>query len=121
MLVDRVTWLAAASPNAQVRAIASLKLERLAARLRAANGGAAAQGSQAESERAHRTLMAADIKRFLERPMNDALSARIVPPSPAPPGAPIGGDVGQHWLARPPMCEWDNITPEMWLHYVPQQ
>ena len=120
VLVDRVTWLAAASPNAQVRAIASFKLERLAARLRTANGGAATQGSQAESERAHRTLMAADIKRFLERPMNDALSARIVPPSPAPPGAPIGGDVGQHWLARPPMCEWDNMSPEMWLHYVPQ-
>ena len=65
--------------------------------------------------------MAADIKRFLERPMNDALSARIVPASPAPPGAPIGGDFGQHWLARPPMCEWDNVTPEMWLHYTPQQ
>ena len=89
VLIDRVMWLAAASPNAQVRAIASLKLERLAARMRAANA-ARRPDSQAESERAHRTLMAADIKRFLERPMNDALSARIVPPSPAPPGAPIG-------------------------------
>ena len=52
--------------------------------------------------------------------MNDAMSARIMPPSPAPPGAPIGGDMGQHWLARPPMCEWDSVTPEMWLHYMPQ-
>ena len=120
VLVDRVTWLAAAAPNAQVRAIASLKLERLAARVRP-SGPAAPSGSQAESERAHHTLMAADIKRFLERPMNDALSGRIVPPSPAPPGAPIGGDTGQHWLARPPMCEWDSVAPEMWLHYVPQQ
>ena len=40
--------------------------------------------------RAHRTLLAADIKRFLERPMVDAVGGRIVPPSPAPPGAPIG-------------------------------
>ena len=34
VLVDRVTWLAMAAPNGQVRAIASLKLQRLAARLR---------------------------------------------------------------------------------------
>ena len=47
-------------------------------------------------------------------------SARIMPASPAPPGAPIG-DMGQNWLARPPMCEWDDVTPEMWLHYMPQQ
>ena len=118
VLVDRVMWLAAASPNAQVRAIASLKLDRLAARPRAANAGAAG-GSQAEGERAHRMLLAADIKRFLERPMVDAAGGRIVPPSPAPPGAPIG-DEGQHWLARPPLCEWDNVNPEMWLHYTPQ-
>ncbi len=99
VLVDRVMWLAASAQNAQVRAIASLKLDRL--RARAANVGPAAVGSQAESERAHRLLMAADIKRFLERPMNDALSARIVPPSAAPPGAPIGEEP-QEWLARPP-------------------
>jgi hypothetical protein len=117
VLIDRVMWLAAASPNPQVRAIASLKLERLAARVRPT--GPAATGSQAESDRAHRTLMAADIKRFLERPMNDAMSARIMPPTPAPPGAPIG-DFGQNWLARPPLCEWDNVTPEMWLYYQPQ-
>ena len=120
VLIDRVSWLAAAAPNAQVRAIASLKLDRLSARMRTANAAPPAQGSQAESERAHRALLAADIKRFLERPMNDAMSARIVPPSPAPPGAPIG-DMGQHWLARPPMCEWDSVNPEMWLHYSPQQ
>jgi hypothetical protein len=121
VLVDRVQWLAQSAPNAQVRAIASLKLERLAARARAGNAGAAAPGSQAESERAHRALLAADIKRFLERPMVDAAGGRIIPPSPAPPGAPIGGgDIGQHWLARPPQCEWDHVTPEMWLYYQPQ-
>ena len=35
VLVDRVMWLAARRPNAQVRAIASLKLSKLAARLQA--------------------------------------------------------------------------------------
>ncbi len=100
VLVDRVMWLAQASPNAQVRAIASLKLDRLAARARAAST-AAAVGSQAEGERAHRMLLAADIKRFLERPMVDAAGGRIIPTSPAPPGAPIG-DEPNEWLARPP-------------------
>lgn len=99
VLVDRLMWLASAAPNAQVRAIASLKLERL--RARAANVGPVTPGSQAESERAHKLMMAADIKRFIERPVNDQLSGRIIPPSPAPPGAPIG-DEPLEWLARPP-------------------
>ena len=116
VLVDRVMWLAQSAPNAQVRAIASLKLERL--RARSATAGAAA-ASMAESERAHRTLLAADIKRFLERPMVDASGGRIMPASPAPPGAPIG-DMPQNWLARPPLCVWDDVNPEMWLHYQPQ-
>ena len=104
VLVDRVMWLAQSAPNAQVRAIASLKLDRLAARTRRRTGAPApAPGGV---ERAHRTLMAADIKRFLERPMVDAAGGRIMPPSPAPPGAPIG-DMGQDWLARPSLCDWD--------------
>ena len=94
VLVDRVMWLASAAPNAQVRAIASLKLQRLAARLRAEVG-------RAESDLAQHTLMAADIKRFLERPVAEAQTQRWMPASPAPPGAPIG-DEGQNWLARPP-------------------
>jgi len=117
VLVDRVMWLAQSAPNAQVRAIASLKLDRI--RTRSAAGTAAAASGFAESERAHRMLMAADIKRFLERPVVDTMGGRIVPPSPAPPGAPIG-DMGQNWLARPSQCEWDDVTPEMWLHYQPQ-
>jgi hypothetical protein len=118
VLVDRVMWLAQSAPNAQVRAIASLKLDRI--RTRSAAGTAAAASGFGESERAHRMLMAADIKRFIERPVVDAIGGRIVPPSPAPPGAPIG-DMGQNWLARPSQCEWDNVTPEMWLHYQPPQ
>jgi hypothetical protein len=97
VLVDRVTWLATVSPNSQVRAIASLKLQRLAARLRTETG-------RTEQDQAQHTLMAADIKRFLERP---AETARILPAPSAPPGAPIG-DMGQNWLAPPDWCLWDG-------------
>lgn len=118
VLVDRISWLAAAAPNAQVRAIASLKLDQIATRVRPAATAAAPSNLQAESERAHRMLLAADIKRFLERPMNDAMSARIVPPLAAPPGAPIG-DSGMDFLARP-RCDWDALNQDAWLFYRPQ-
>jgi hypothetical protein len=93
VLADRVMWLAAAAANSQVRAVASLKLSKLAARLRT---GVA----KTEADTANRTLIAADIKRFLERPLD---LARPIPlPAPdAPPGAPIG-DPGENWLAPPP-------------------
>ena len=39
VLVDRVMWLATAAPNGQVRAIASLKLSKLANRLKGEGGG----------------------------------------------------------------------------------
>jgi len=120
VLVDRVMWLAQSAPNAQVRAIASLKLDRI--RTRSTTGTAAA--GFGESERAHRQLLAADIKRFMERGMVDAMGGKIVPPSAAPPGAPIG-DIGQDWLARPGFgriqSDWDDLSPEMWLHYLPPQ
>ena len=117
VLIDRLMWLAAVSPNAQVRAIASLKLDRLAARVRPAAGTPAASGP-GEPERAHRALLAADIKRFMERPVNDQLSARFMPPSPAPPGAPIG-DTGMDFLSRP-QCNWDDLNPGQWLLYEPR-
>ena len=94
VLVDRVMWLATASPNAQVRAIASLKLSKLSKRLTAETG-------VNEAEQASRALLAADIKRFLERPTEPA---RIIPAPDAPPGAPIG-DYPLDWLALPP---WDR-------------
>src|SRR5207253_10775699 len=65
VLVDRVMWLAAAAPNSQVRAIASMKLTKLAARLRTAL-------PKTEADGAPRTLIAADMKRFVERPMDAA-------------------------------------------------
>jgi len=93
VLVDRVTWLAAASPNSEVRAIASMKLSKLASRLKT---GVA----KTEADTAHRTLLAADIKRFLERPA-DAARIIVAPAPDAPPGAPIG-DEPLDWLATPP-------------------
>jgi Met-zincin/Domain of unknown function (DUF5117) len=92
VLVDRVMWLATGAPNSQVRAIAAWKLAKLGARLRA-------DVSKGEAESAQNALLAADIKRFLERPAEPIKSQ---PPPDAPPGAPIG-DGGMDWLARPPM------------------
>ena len=108
VLVDRLSWLAAAAQSGQVRAIASLKLQRLSTRLKA-------NGTKAEADIAQHTLLAADIKRFLERP---AETAKMLPAAPAPPGAPIG-DTGQDWLARPPACSWDEANPGQWLFYQP--
>jgi hypothetical protein len=91
VLVDRLMWLASGSSNGQVRAIGSAKLERLATRLRA-------EVTQNEAERAQHVLLAADIKRFMERP---AETARVMPAPDAPPGAPIGEDP-MDWLAPAP-------------------
>ena len=91
VLVDRVMWLATGDSNSQVRAIASLKLTKLAARLRAAAGAN-------EDEQAQNTLLAADIKRFLDRPADPM---RIMPAPEAPPGAPIG-EPAMDWLAAVP-------------------
>ena len=89
--MDRVMWLATGSPNGQVRAIASFKLEKLAARLRTA-------APQGESEQAQHRQLAADIKRFLERPAD---TQRVMPAPDAPPGAPIG-ETPMDWLSPAP-------------------
>jgi hypothetical protein len=102
VLVNRVMWLATASGNSQVRALASLKLQKLAARLRAEAG-------KPEADVAQHTLLAADIRRFLERP---AEIAGIIPAPAAPPGAPIG-DAGEDWLAAPSWWGWDGGAGKM--------
>jgi hypothetical protein len=94
VLVDRVMALATNAPNSQVRAIASFKLGKLATRLRS-------EAAQSEPEQAQRALLAADIKRFLDRPA--PVSKEIATPE-APPGAPIG-DTGMDWFSRP-TCGW---------------
>lgn len=102
VLVDRLQWLATAASNSEVRAIASLKLQRLADRIRD-------NGTKNEADIAQHTLLAADIKRFIERPMADGVE--VMPVAPAPPGAPIG-DIGQDWLARPAWCGWDEAASD---------
>jgi len=92
VLVDRVTWLAGAAPNPQVRAIASAWLSSALGLMAAVDDGDSAQIA----------LLAADIKRFLERP---APTAALMPAAPQPPGAPIG-DIGMDFLGLPPACGW---------------
>ncbi len=91
VFVDRVTWLATGSPNGQVRAMAAFKLDKLAARLRTA-------APQGESEQAQHRQLAADIKRFLDRPAD---TQRVMPAPDAPPGAPIG-ETPMDWLSPAP-------------------
>ena len=102
--MDRVMWLATGAPNSQVRAVASLKLSKLAARLK--NETAAS-----EAEQAQHTLLAADIRRFLDRPADPM---KPMPAPDAPPGAPIGGDPGMDWLARAPLCNWCDANADVW-------
>jgi hypothetical protein len=105
VLVDRVMWLATGAPNGQVRAMAAWKLGKLAARLKA-------EGGVGEEEQAQHALLAADIKRFLERPADPAV---VMPAPGAPPGAPIGGDSGMDWLAPAPRCNWSAEHPDSWI------
>ena len=102
VLVDRVMWLATGAPNGQVRAMASLRLAKLAARLKA-------EASANEADQAQHALLAADIKRFLERPGEPM---RPMPAPDAPPGAPIG-DSGMDWLAPVPLCTWSDAHSQI--------
>jgi len=104
VLVDRVMWLATGASNGQVRAIAAWKLAKLATRLKS-------EAATGEAEQAQRALLAAGIKRFLERPADPA---QPMPAPGAPPGAPIGGDPGMDWLAPAPVCNWSADHPDWW-------
>jgi hypothetical protein len=106
VLVDRLMWLAASSPNGQVRAIASYKLTKLMARAKTAV-------NKTELDTAQRQLLAADIKRFLDRPLDLARPFQHAAPD-APPGAPIG-DPGQDWLAPPP--DWGGSRSWNWDYW----
>jgi hypothetical protein len=57
------------------------------------------------SQAAHASLLAADIKRFLDRPAPPATRLEI---PEAPPGAPIG-EPAMDWLRRlePPCSYWE--------------
>ena len=81
VVVEELMALAVDAPMPQARAIASLKLARLRERLEREKGGGDESGA------AHDFLLAADIRRFLER---DYDPMRRVPPVDPPPGSPIG-------------------------------
>lgn len=80
VVVDRMMSLAASASMPQVRAIATEKLRALAARPLPSGAGSA-------DNRAARALIAADIRRFMERPYDPTKISRA---PDAPPGSPIG-------------------------------
>ena len=98
VVVERLMTLAATADMPQVRAIATQKLQQRAQRLSGTpltNAGASA----------HASLLASDIKRFLDRPFAPVTRTEI---PTAPPGAPIG-DPGMDWLGRlAPLCSWEE-------------
>jgi hypothetical protein len=108
VLVDRLTWLATAAPNGQVRAIATLKLSKLGTRLKTA-------ATPNEGDQAQNALLAADIKRFLDRPSE---TMRLIPAPDSPPGAPIG-ESPMDWLAPAPLCNWSTLHPDWWSDQPP--
>jgi hypothetical protein len=89
--------LAQGAPMTQVRAIATLGLKGLQTNAETSGASAAQIG-----DRAHRQLLASDIKRFVERPFDNMRPAAI--PAP-PPGAPIG-DYGMDYLLGLDACGW---------------
>ena len=91
--VDRLMSLAANAPMSQVRALANYELMRLV-ETGLPGGGAAPQA-------AHRMAIAAEIGRFMERPLEP-----IRPPAAAP-GVPPGQPIGMpdmEWTSL--RCEW---------------
>ena len=93
VVVEHLMNLAGSAPMPQVRAIASMKLQQAR--------NAAMQVTANTPAGAHAQLIAADIKRFLERPAQPAAPINI---PDAPPGAPIG-QPAMEWLRRmEPAC-----------------
>jgi Met-zincin/Domain of unknown function (DUF5117) len=90
-LVERLIWLAGGAPMPQVRAVAS------AALLRVEQMATTGPANPSSADGAAQTVLAADIKRFLERPMEPIKSPSTYD---APPGAPIG-EAPLDWLAPP--------------------
>jgi Met-zincin/Domain of unknown function (DUF5117) len=87
--VERLMWLAGGAPMPEVRAEASSALKKIEIGEHALTSG---------TDGAAQQLIAADIKRFLERPIEPI---RTPTTFDAPPGAPIG-DEPMDWLASPP-------------------
>lgn len=98
VVAEQVMRLAARAPMPQVRAVAARALERKAGELTSLVAGAD------EADAAAHSLLARDIRRFIERPY----SADSTPGTPeAPPGAPIG-EPALEFIRRysQPWCGW---------------
>jgi hypothetical protein len=83
VLASRLMDLAATAPMSEVRAIATYQLNAIETRMKAASAR-----TLDVAETAHRRLLAAAVRRFLDRPTDAATRILAVPP--LPPGAPIG-------------------------------
>jgi hypothetical protein len=105
VVVDELMDLAGSAPMSQVRAIATLKLQRRGLESGRVATAALANGSNGdEGDAAQANLIAADINRFLTRPANP-VAIRFPSPT-APPGAPIG-EPAMEWLRwLEPDCTW---------------
>ena len=97
-LVERLMWLAGGAAMPEVRAEAAEGLRKIQSGDQALGG---------KNDGPAQALIAADIKRFFERPIDPI---RTPTTFDAPPGAPIG-DSGPDWLAAPSWCGWER---EMW-------
>jgi hypothetical protein len=93
VLVENLITLAASAPMPQVRAIATHALKTRMT----ASTGAGLTGERA----AHAGLIAADIKRFLDRPSVPATPSQL---PDAPPGAPIGQPAMEFLKRYEPAC-----------------
>ena len=99
VLVERLIALAGNASMPQVRAIASRALQQIPG-----TGFRPSTAGPPTGDGAALVLIAADIRRFLERPITPITA----PDTPdAPPGAPIG-DTGMDWLARVGWCQHKN-------------
>ena len=108
VVIDELIDLAGSAPMSQVRAVATLKLQRRATELGRLASATEGSGQAAVSEPAiaHANLLVADIRRFLDRPSMQV--ATRFPGQTAPPGAPIG-DSPMDWLRRTePACAWQD-------------
>jgi hypothetical protein len=100
VLVERLIALAGSAPMPQVRALASRALQGI----QGTGFSRPASSAPPSGDGAALSLMVADIRRFLERP----LAPITTPATPdAPPGAPIG-DPGMDWLAPVGWCAWQD-------------
>lgn len=105
VVIDELMDLAANAPMSQVRAVATLKLQRRGADLARTVSGAVATGASGiENDVASANLLAADINRFLTRPANPV--ATRFPAPTAPPGAPIGEPAMEWFKWLEPDCVW---------------